>query len=148
MTVWSAKSRNYYKYVNGQSIKYTVTPTPGGHQKNNPKLTYAIDFDVTPHQLRYITNLLYAGVDPKTVRYLAGRENSKTRMDVYAQVKYDKPEELVSVVNAAHMGGIFLALFRILPPEGQSGGAVPGSLPADWLGKRGISQGKCQLFPG
>lgn len=64
---------------------------------------YAIDFDVTPHQLRhtYITNLLYAGIDPKTVQYLAGHENSKTTMDIYAQVKYNKPEELLSVVNAA-----------------------------------------------
>ena len=64
---------------------------------------YAIDFDVTPHQLRhtYITNLLYAGVDPKTVQYLAGHENSKTTMDIYAQVKYNKPEQLLSVVNAA-----------------------------------------------
>ena len=103
VTVRTAKPRNYYKYVNGQSIKYTVTPTLGGHQKNNPKLIYAIDFDVTPHQLRhtYITNLLYAGVDPKTVQYLAGHENSKTTMDIYAQVKYNKPEELVSVVNDA-----------------------------------------------
>lgn len=66
-------------------------------------LVYAIDFDVTPHQLRhtYITNLLYAGIDPKTVQYLAGHENSKTTMDIYAQVKYNKPEELLSVVNAA-----------------------------------------------
>ena len=94
---------NYYKYVNGQCVKCTVTPTPGSHQKNNPKLVYAIDFDVTPHQLRhtYITNLLYAGIDPKTVQYLAGHENSKTTMDIYAQVKYNKPEELLSVVNAA-----------------------------------------------
>ena len=66
-------------------------------------IVYAIDFDVTPHQLRhtYITNLLYAGIDPKTVQYLAGHENSKTTMDIYAQVKYNKPEELLSVVNAA-----------------------------------------------
>ena len=49
----------------------------------------------------YITNLLYAGIDPKTVQYLAGHENSKTTMDIYAQVKYNKPEELLSVVNAA-----------------------------------------------
>ena len=42
----------------------------------------------------YITNLLYAGVDPKTVQYLAGHENSKTTMDIYARVKYNKPEEL------------------------------------------------------
>lgn len=103
VTVRSTKPHNYYKYVNGQCIKCTVTPTPGGHQKNHPELVYAIDFDVTPHQLRhtYITNLLYAGVDPKTVQYLAGHENSKTTMDIYAQVKYNKPEELVSVVNAA-----------------------------------------------
>ena len=103
VTVRSTKPHNYYKYVNGQCIKCTVTPTPGEHQKNNPKLVYAIDFDVTPHQLRhtYITNLLYAGIDPKTVQYLAGHENSKTTMDIYAQVKYNKPEELLSVVNAA-----------------------------------------------
>jgi len=101
--VRSTKERTYYKYVNGQSIKYTVTPMAGGHQKNNPGIEYTIDFDVTPHSLRhtYITNLLYAGVDPKTVQYLAGHENSKTTMDIYAQVKYNKPEELSSVVNSA-----------------------------------------------
>ena len=103
VTVRSTKPHNYYKYVNGQCIKCTVTPTPGGHQKNHPELVYAIDFDVTPHQLRhtYITNLLYAGVDPKTVQYLAGHENSKTTMDIYAKVKYNKPEDLCSVVNEA-----------------------------------------------
>ena len=38
----------------------------------------------------------------KTVQYLArGMKNSKTTMDIYAQVKYNKPEELLSVVNAA-----------------------------------------------
>lgn len=99
----TAKERTYYKYVNGQSIKCTVTPTLGGCQKNHPEIVYALDFEVTPHQLRhtYITNLLYAGVDPKTVQYLAGHENSKTTMDIYAKIKYNKPEELCSVVNAA-----------------------------------------------
>ena len=103
VVVRSTKPRNYYKYVNGESIKYTVTPTLGMTQKNQPKIRYTIDFDVTPHQLRhtYITNLLYAGVDPKTVQYLAGRENSKTTMDIYAKVKYNKPEELFGVVNQA-----------------------------------------------
>ena len=86
-----------------QSIKYTVTPTLGMTQKNQPQIKYTLDFDVTPHQLRhtYITNLLYAGVDPKTVQYLAGHENSKTTMDIYAKVKYNKPEELCGVVNGA-----------------------------------------------
>ena len=75
----------------------------GGSQKNNPGIVYSLDFDVTPHQLRhtYITNLIYAGVDPKTVQYLAGHENSKTTMDIYAKVKYNKPDELLSVVNSA-----------------------------------------------
>ena len=83
--------------------QHTVTPTLGMAQKNQPKIKYTLDFDVTPHQLRhtYITNLLYAGVDPKTVQYLAGHENSKTTMDIYAKVKYNKPEELFGVVNGA-----------------------------------------------
>ena len=37
--------------------------------------------------------------------YLVGiilrKLKSKTTMDIYAQVKYNKPEELLSVVNAA-----------------------------------------------
>ena len=76
VVVRSTKPRNYYKYVNGQSIKYTVTPTLGMTQKNQPKIRYTLDFDVTPHQLRhtYITNLLYAGVNPKTVQYVTVNE--------------------------------------------------------------------------
>ena len=33
--------------------------------------------------------LIYAQVDPKTVQYLAGHENSKVTMDIYAKVKYN-----------------------------------------------------------
>ena len=43
----------------------------------------------------------YPSIDPKTVQYLAGHENSKTTMDIYAKVKYNKPEELFGVVNGA-----------------------------------------------
>ena len=103
ITVRSTAERCYYTYVNGQSIKHRIKPRLGEHQPNNPKLVYTMDFKVTPHMLRhtYITNLIYNGVDPKTVQYLAGHENSKTTMDIYAKVKYNKPEELSSVVNAA-----------------------------------------------
>ena len=103
ITVRSTAERCYYTYVNGQSIKHRIKPRLGEHQPNNPKLVYTMDFKVTPHQLRhtYITNLIYKGVDPKTVQYLAGHENSKTTMDIYAKVKYNKPEELSSVVNVA-----------------------------------------------
>ncbi len=52
IVVRSTKERTYYKYVNGQSIKYTVKPTLGTSQKNNPRIVYTLDFEVTPHQLR------------------------------------------------------------------------------------------------
>lgn len=88
---------------NGQKIKHVVKPKLGEHQPNNPKLVYTMDFQVTPHQLRhtYITNLIYASVDPKTVQYLAGHENSKVTMDIYAKVKYNKPAQLHGVINRA-----------------------------------------------
>ena len=62
------------------------------------------DFISKTHSVQddlYLANLIYKGVDPKTVQYLAGHENSKTTMDIYAKVKYNKLEELSSVVNAA-----------------------------------------------
>ena len=95
--------RNYVRYVNGQRIKHTVKPVLGEKAAHNSKVIYSLDFHVTPHQLRhtYITNLIYAGVDPKTVQYLAGHENSKITMDIYAKVKYKSPETLSSVVNNA-----------------------------------------------
>lgn len=81
----------------------TICARGGKPAKRREALTDTMDFKVTPHMLRhtYITNLIYKGVDPKTVQYLAGHENSKTTMDIYAKVKYNKPEELSSVVNAA-----------------------------------------------
>ncbi len=101
--VRSTGERTIYKYVNGQAIKKTLKAELGQTCKNRPGIVYAIDFPVTPHLLRhtYITNLIHAGVDPKTVQYLAGHKNSKVTMDIYAKVKYNKPEELSSLVNEA-----------------------------------------------
>ena len=89
--------------MNGQKIKHTVSPVLGEVASHNGKVKYSLDFQVTPHQLRhtYITNLIAASIDPKTVQYLAGHENSKITMDIYAKVKYNKPHELLSVVNSA-----------------------------------------------
>ena len=97
------KERTYVRYVNGQKIKHTVTPVLGEKAPHNGKVVYSLDFQVTPHQLRhtYITNLIYAGVDPKTVQYLAGHENSKITMDIYAKVKYNSPDALSTIVNNA-----------------------------------------------
>lgn len=99
----TAKERTYVRYINGQRITKTVTPVLGEKAGHNGHVVYSLDFQVTPHQLRhtYITNLIYASVDPKTVQYLAGHENSKVTMDIYAKVKYNRPEQLLGIVNSA-----------------------------------------------
>lgn len=99
----STKERTYVRYVNGQKITHTVTPVLGEKAAHNGNVVYSLDFQVTPHQLRhtYITNLIYASVDPKTVQYLAGHENSKITMDIYAKVKYNQPKQLLATVNGA-----------------------------------------------
>lgn len=107
ITIRSTRERTIYRYVNGQAIKKQFKPKTGEKCSNRPKIVYCIDFDVSPHLLRhtYITNLIHAGVDPKTVQYLAGHENSKITMDIYAKVKYNKPEQLLAVVDAAFTNG-------------------------------------------
>ena len=103
ITTRSTKERTYVRYVNGQRIKHTVKPVLGEKAVHNNTVVYTMDFQVTPHQLRhtYITNLIYAMVDPKTVQYLAGHQNSKITMDIYAKVKYNRLRELAAVVNSA-----------------------------------------------
>ena len=107
ITVRSTKERTLYKYVNGQAVRKTFKPEPGQRCVNRESIVYCLDFKVTPHILRhtYITNLIHAGVDPKTVQYLAGHENSKVTMDIYAKAKYNKPEILSAVVNNALQNG-------------------------------------------
>lgn len=99
----STKERTYARYVNGKKIMHTVTPVLGEKAAHNGTVVYSLDFQVTPHQLRhtYITNLIYSGADPKTVQYLAGHKNSKITMDIYAKVKYNRPQQLSSIVNKA-----------------------------------------------
>ena len=99
----TVKERVYYRYENGVRVKHTVTPKLGEKAAHNGKVVYSLDFEVTPHQLRhtYITNLIHASVDPKTVQYLAGHESSKITMDIYAKVKYNKPDELVRTMDSA-----------------------------------------------
>ena len=84
--------------------QYIVTRTVLGQKAaHNGNVVYSLDFEVTPHQLRhtYITNLIHASVDPKTVQYLAGHESSKITMDIYAKVKYNRPEQLAGVLEDA-----------------------------------------------
>ena len=99
----TTKERVYYRYKDGKRVKHTVTPVLGEKAAHNGRVVYSLDFEVTPHQLRhtYITNLIHASVDPKTVQYLAGHESSKITMDIYAKVKYNRPDELVRSMRGA-----------------------------------------------
>ena len=103
IVVRTAKPRKAKKKVGGKYVKYMLYPQLGEMARNNGKVQYTLDFEVTPHQLRhtYITNLIAAGVDPKTVQYLAGHESSKITMDIYAKVKYNKPEEVAKALSGA-----------------------------------------------
>lgn len=99
----TTKERTYVRYLdNGEKVIKTISPTKGQkafHQRHS----YVIDFHVTPHILRhtYITNLLLAGVDVKTVQYLAGHEHAKVTLDIYAHLTYNKPEDIIDKINKA-----------------------------------------------
>ena len=86
-----------------ERIKHTVTPVLGERAAHNSDVLYSIDFHVNPHQLRhtYITNLLLAGVDVKTVQALAGHEHARITLDIYAHLTYNQPKDLISKVSKA-----------------------------------------------
>lgn len=93
----TAGMKSYYRYENGMRVRHTFEAKLGEKAAHNGRVIYSLDFKVTPHQLRhtYITNLIHANVDPKTVQYLAGHSRSKITMDIYAKVKYNRPEDVV-----------------------------------------------------
>lgn len=99
--------RTYYRYADGEKVAKTITAKKGEKARNG-SYHYTIDFPVSPHILRhtYITNLLLAGVDVKTVQYLAGHEHAKITMDIYAHLTYNKPEDIISKVNKAFAAGV------------------------------------------
>lgn len=98
-TLDHARMEGLITYV--QYVENTVKPVLGERAAHNGKVVYSLDFEVTPHLLRhtYITNLIHASVDPKTVQYLAGHENSKITMDIYAKAKYNRPDELAGILE-------------------------------------------------
>ena len=99
----STKEREYTKYYpDGTKKRVHVKPKLGDRVPQR-KFCVTIDFDVHPHMLRrtYITKLIAARVDPKTVQYLAGHKHSKTTMDVYAQVMYNTPDATMPMVQKA-----------------------------------------------
>ena len=101
----STKKRYNYRYVDGKVEKYEID-VEYGKRPNSAKYHYTINFNVTPHILRhtYITNLLLAGVDIKTVQYLAGHEKSKTTLDIYTHLTYNRPEEIGKKIDTVFEG--------------------------------------------
>lgn len=65
-----------------------------------------IDFRPTPHQLRhtYITRLVEAGLDVKRVQYLAGHDDIRMTLNVYAHVAANRPEDMIDLISAAFSG--------------------------------------------
>lgn len=70
------------------------------------KVTVSLDFHVTPHQLRhtYITELIMAGADIKTVQYLAGHATVQLTLNIYTHLMANKPEDTVQAVALAFGG--------------------------------------------
>jgi len=100
-----AKDRVYYRYIDGVKTPFYVEAKLGEKSKRG-NCVFSIDFEVTPHILRhtYISHLLLSGVDIKTVQYLAGHERSKTTLDIYAHLVYNKPGELIDKIRFAFDG--------------------------------------------
>ena len=96
MTEGKKKRREQIEKERGYPI------APRSTQKNIKK----IDFRPTPHLLRhtYITRLVEAGLDVKRVQYLAGHDDIRMTLNVYAHVAANRPEDMIDLISAAFSG--------------------------------------------
>ena len=61
-----------------------------------------IPFDITPHKhLRrtYVTELCASGMDIKKIQYLAGHDDIKITLAIYADVVNNRPEQVIDHIN-------------------------------------------------
>lgn len=74
-----------------------------GDRIRNHDMKISIDFKVTPHILRhtYITELIMAGADIKTVQYLAGHQNVQLTLNIYTHLMGHQPSDTISAVQKA-----------------------------------------------
>lgn len=89
--------------ADGKPYKYQLKV---GDKIRNHDIVVSIDFPVTPHLLRhtYITRLILAGVDIKTVQYLAGHTNVQLTLDIYTHLMANRPEDTSNAVMQAFGG--------------------------------------------
>lgn len=103
VTARSVGTRTYTtRDKDGKKVKVTVEQRKG-ERCNRHNFCYSIDFEVTPHILRhtYITNLFMAGVDLKTVQYLAGHTTIEMSLNTYTHLMENRPSDLIGQVNNA-----------------------------------------------
>lgn len=74
-----------------------------GDTVRNSSVIISLDFHVTPHQLRhtYITELIMAGADIKTVQYLAGHATVSLTLNIYTHLMANRPEDTAAQVLKA-----------------------------------------------
>lgn len=103
--MWRAiDSRSTGTYLGMLGGKETLLEKKLGAKCPRHDYCYTIDFDVTPHQLRhtYITNLILAGVNIKTVQYLAGHADPKITLKIYTHLTENQPQNLMAEVMKAY----------------------------------------------
>lgn len=105
--LWGAvkarSERTVRRMVDGREVEQQLRV---GDKVPRHNVTIAIDFPATPHQLRhtYISRLILAGVDLKTVQYLAGHASVQLTLDVYTHLMGHRPEDLIGAVRTALSG--------------------------------------------
>ena len=74
-----------------------------GDTIRNHDVVVSLDFHVTPHQLRhtYITELIQASADIKTVQYLAGHATVQLTLNIYTHLMANRPEDTAAQVLKA-----------------------------------------------
>ena len=105
--LWDAvKVREEHEAVVWENGKKTRRMLRTGEKIPKHNVTIALDFHPTPHMLRhtYITRLILAGGNIKTVQYLAGHANVQITLDIYTHLMEDRPKDTSAAVLKAFGG--------------------------------------------
>lgn len=98
----SVGNGKYTRYDECGKSVHKIKREAGQTAAHNPNVRYIIDFPVKTHMLRktYITNLIYSGVDVRTVMEYAGHKNPDVTLKIYAQAKSkEKRTESAKQIN-------------------------------------------------